>query len=227
MKSRSEMTLSLDTDFNTENATEFRLYRDLGKRVFDILICLIVLPLAAPIILVAWFCVRLDGGPGYYSQPRVGHDGRIFQFWKLRSMVVNADSVLADYLAENPVKAKEWSENQKLRDDPRVTYVGKFIRRTSLDELPQLWNILRGQMSFVGPRPFMISQKQAYDLAGGHSYYRLRPGLTGLWQIQARGKSNFTARIGYDEEYERTLSFSQDLLILIKTIGVFLQGTGQ
>ena len=124
--------------------------------------------------------IMLDGGSPIYFQKRIGLNGKKFRMWKLRSMVPNADRALAAYLEENPEARAEWDHSQKLRHDPRITRVGLFIRKSSLDELPQLWNVIKGDMSLVGPRPMMMSQRRMYP---GTAYYALRPGITGFWQI--------------------------------------------
>ena len=129
----------------------------------------------------------------------------MFRLWKLRSMVVDADRKLEEYLCANPAARAEWDETQKLKDDPRITAAGRLIRKTSLDELPQLWNVLIGDMSLVGPRPMMPQQAELYP---GRDYYRLRPGLTGLWQISDRNATSFAARAAYDAEYSRQMSLA-------------------
>lgn len=143
-------------------------------------------PFVLPILLILGFMIARDGGPVLYCQNRIGRGGRIFRIWKLRTMVINADAALEDYLASDPAARAEWNEHQKLRKDPRITPAGRLIRKTSLDELPQLWNVLTGDMSLVGPRPMMPSQTRLYP---GRAYYRLRPGLTGFWQISHRNET--------------------------------------
>jgi lipopolysaccharide/colanic/teichoic acid biosynthesis glycosyltransferase len=180
-------------------------------------------PFVLPLVLVLAVLVALDGGRPFYRQDRVGKNGRIYRMWKLRSMEVDADERLSAYLRNNPAARAEWDHSQKLRQDPRITRIGRLIRRTSLDELPQLWNVLRGDMSLVGPRPMMPSQRALYP---GDAYYALRPGVTGLWQVSARNECGFAARASYDTEYYRTLSFGTDLRILAATIRVVMRGTG-
>ena len=142
---------------------------------------------------------------------------------KLRSMVFNAEERLREFLDQNPQASVMWERDQKLQDDPRVTAIGRFIRKTSLDELPQLWNVLIGDMSLVGPRPMMVNQQHLYP---GSAYYALRPGITGFWQISVRNGSSFAARAGFDSAYLRKLSLKTDLAVLFKTVGVVLRGTG-
>ncbi|MFV0492091.1 MAG: sugar transferase [Pseudorhodobacter sp.] len=189
----------------------------------DITAVFLAAPVVLPIVAVFAIMVRQDGGSAFYTQDRVGQNGRSFRMWKLRSMVSDADARMSDYLATNPTARVEWERTQKLKSDPRITPLGSFLRSSSLDELPQLWNILKGDMSLVGPRPMMLSQKTLYP---GNAYYRLRPGLTGPWQISGRNDTTFEARADFDAEYERRLAFGTDLGILLRTVGVVLKGTG-
>ena len=176
-----------------------------------------------PVILILAAAVATDGRSPFYTQRRVGRDGRIFRIVKLRTMVPDADKKLADYLAANPEAKAEWDATQKLKRDPRITPVGQILRITSMDELPQLFNVVTGDMSLVGPRPFMENQRSLYP---GLGYYRVRPGITGLWQVSDRNDSAFAYRAVLDDEYERTLSFKTDLGILRKTVGAVLACTG-
>jgi exopolysaccharide production protein ExoY len=143
--------------------------------------------------------------------------------WKLRSMVCDADARMEDYLASNPDARLEWDSTQKLKADPRITKVGKFLRKCSLDELPQLWNVLLGDMSLVGPRPMMINQQQMYP---GMAYYALRPGITGYWQTAGRNRTTFEARAEFDDAYEAELSLMTDVKVLAATVAVVVNGTG-
>jgi len=138
-------------------------------------------------------------------------------------MVADADSRIAEHLERDPAARAEWDRTQKLKEDPRVTRFGQVLRRTSLDELPQLWNVLIGDMSLVGPRPMMTSQQALYP---GLAYYALRPGITGYWQTSERNDTTFEARAFYDDAYEEDLSLSTDLRVLVRTVGVVLKATG-
>lgn len=198
-------------------------YRNVMKRVIDVVIVLALAPFVLPLVLFLAVLVACEGGAPFYSQDRVGKGGRTYRMWKLRSMDTDADQKLAAFLDANPSARAEWDHSQKLRHDPRITRMGHFLRRSSLDELPQLWNVLRGDMSLVGPRPMMVSQRSLYP---GEAYYALRPGITGLWQVSARNESGFAARASYDSEYDRTLSFVTDLRLLAATIRVVTRGTG-
>ncbi len=198
-------------------------YRGGIKRIVDVLIVLAAaLPVLAVLLILAPM-IALDGKSPFYMQKRVGKNGRIFGMLKLRSMVSNADEQLQRHLAKNPEARAEWDRNQKLRHDPRITRVGRVIRKTSIDELPQLWNVLTGDMSIVGPRPMMVNQQ---DLYPGTAYYALRPGITGFWQTSVRNESSFADRAGYDADYLRQLSLTTDLKVIMRTFKVVLNGTG-
>jgi lipopolysaccharide/colanic/teichoic acid biosynthesis glycosyltransferase len=199
------------------------LYRHVFKRAFDVAAILMAAPVVVPVVAALAVMVARDGGKPFYSQMRVGKNGKRFRMWKLRSMVCDADERMEDYLAAHPEARLEWDTTQKLKHDPRITPIGKVLRQTSLDELPQLWNVLIGEMSLVGPRPIMLSQQVIYP---GVAYYLLRPGCTGFWQTAGRNRTTFEARAEYDTAYEETLTLGTDLKILFNTIGVMLKGTG-
>jgi exopolysaccharide production protein ExoY len=199
-------------------------YKRYAKRVLDVVAVLLAAPLALVLIAVLAVWVRRDGGPAFYSQDRIGQDGRVFRFWKLRSMVVDAEARLAAHLAADPGARSEWAKHQKLSNDPRVTPFGQLLRKTSLDELPQLWNVLRGDMSLVGPRPMMPEQRGLYP---GEAYFALRPGLTGFWQIRGRNNVSFADRALYDTLYAERLSLLTDVMVLLVTVFVVLRGTGR
>lgn len=207
----------------TFRVRRFSLYRYFGKRCLDVLLVVASIPITLPLVLMLAGLVALDGGRPFYRQKRVGHDGRAFDLLKLRTMVPDAENLLEGYLQRCPEARHEWDETQKLKSDPRVTAIGCALRKSSLDELPQLWNVLKGDMSLVGPRPMMVDQRALYP---GTAYYWLRPGITGLWQISDRHNTSFAARADYDARYLETLSLRQDIGILFKTVGVVLRGTG-
>lgn len=199
------------------------LYRHLGKRLLDIAF---VLAVALPVLLTLlplMVLIALDGHSPFYRQERLGRHGRVFRIWKLRTMVPEADRVLEDTLARDPAARAEWDAFQKLRQDPRVTRVGALLRRTSLDELPQFLNVLKGDMSIVGPRPMMPSQRALYP---GLQYFALRPGITGFWQVSARNQSSFPERAEFDQAYFHTMSLATDLRVILRTVRVVLAGTG-
>ena len=199
------------------------LYRNGFKRILDITLVLLALPILLPLMLVLLALVASDGHRPFYTQPRIGRGGQVFRIWKLRTMVTGAEARLQDYLAQNPVAQIEWDATQKLKVDPRVTRVGRFLRKASIDELPQLWNVFNGSMSLVGPRPMMPSQQEAYF---GTGYYNLRPGITGAWQVSDRNESEFVGRVKHDDAYYRDVSLKIDASILVQTVGVVLRCTG-
>lgn len=199
------------------------VYRLAGKRMIDVLLVLIAAPAVLVCITLLALAVARDGGAPFFSQMRIGKDGRPYRMWKLRTMVADADARLAAHIAADPIVQDEWHRTQKLRNDPRITRFGRILRKTSLDELPQLWNVLKGDMSLVGPRPMLPSQQPLYP---GSAYYRLRPGITGMWQVSSRNNSEFVDRAAFDQEYERRLSFGTDLRLIFATLVVVLRGTG-
>lgn len=201
---------------------KYRLYHFI-KRAFDLSVVLMVAPAALLAIAIMALIVRLDGNGAFYRQPRIGLGGKTFMLWKLRTMVPQAESKLETYLAAHPEARLAWNQCQKLRDDPRITAIGRYLRKYSLDELPQLLNVLLGDMSLVGPRPILPEQRQLYD---GATYYQLRPGLTGLWQIGKRNEATFAERAVIDTEYFHRMSLFMDIWILSKTPIVVMRGTG-
>lgn len=203
--------------------TRARLYRAFGKRVFDLTLTLMAAPIVLLVMVPLLVCVAMDGGNPFYTQMRVGRGGRAYRMWKIRTMVEGADAKLAAYLDQNPEAKKEWDVTQKLKSDPRITKAGKLLRKTSIDELPQLWNVLVGEMSLIGPRPMMLDQASLYP---GTDYYELRPGITGSWQVSSRNESSFAERARFDTSYNTDLSLSTDINILLKTVGVVCKATG-
>lgn len=202
-------------------------YRLFGKRLFDILICMALAPIALPVIAIFGLVVRMDGGSAFFNQTRVGKDGRHFKCLKLRTMRVDAEEHLIEMCRIDPEIRKEWELYQKLDKDPRITKVGNILRKTSLDELPQFLNVLFGDMSYFGPRPFMPSQSALYMNAGGKAYFEMRPGISGAWQVSARNESTFVERVEYDEAYYKDMSLMTDLTLLWKTFAVVVQRKGK
>ena len=198
-------------------------YRRLFKRAFDVTAVLTAAPVVLPLIVGLAVCVSIAGGSPFYAQERVGKDRRTFRMWKLRSMVVDADSRMEACLTADPDARREWNETQKLKNDPRITPIGRVLRKCSLDELPQLWNVLIGDMSLVGPRPMMTSQQALYP---SPVYYEMRPGITGYWQVSARNDSSFAARAIFDSAYDADLSLATDLRVLLRTVRTVTHGTG-
>ncbi len=199
------------------------IYRAVLKQILDVTCVIIAAPLIVPLIAMLALLVAADGGKPFYRQTRVGRNGRLYTMWKLRTMVAGADAALAAHLAANPVAAAEWNRTQKLKADPRITRVGRFLRKSSLDELPQLLNVLLGEMSLVGPRPMLPEQRDMYP---GTAYYKLLPGITGPWQVSARNETSFAARAHFDSRYERSVSFIGDLRMLAATVRVVTRATG-
>lgn len=206
-------------------ATPYRpgIYRNSLKRFLDIFVVVLSSAIIVPLILLLVFVVAASGHSPFYLSDRVGQNGRTFRMLKLRTMVPNADEIFTDYLDGNAAAKLEWDQTQKLKFDPRITRIGRFLRKSSLDELPQLWNVLSGDMSLVGPRPMMPSQRGIYPSL---AYYGLRPGLTGLWQISDRNDCSFSKRAEFDSAYESRVTFFGDIVILLKTVGVVAKGTG-
>lgn len=199
------------------------LYRSGLKRLFDIGLVLATAVVWLPMVAILAALISLDGSSPFYWSERVGRKGRVFRMLKLRTMVPEADKALERHLARNPGARLEWDRTQKLKRDPRITGLGRILRRSSLDELPQLWNVLIGDMSLVGPRPMMPSQRKLYR---GKAYYLMRPGITGAWQVSVRNESEFARRVDYDNAYYAALSFRTDLRILLATVRVVLSATG-
>ena len=204
-------------------AAQAPFYRGVGKRALDLVLCVLCAPFALLLVGIFALLIARDGGKAFYSQLRVGQNGRTYRMWKLRSMVPDAEQKLEAHLAQNAAARAEWNQDQKLKNDPRVTSLGSFLRRASIDELPQLWNVFKGDMSLVGPRPMMLSQQVLYP---GQDYYDLRPGITGTWQVSDRNQSSFAERAIYDADYNRKISLGEDLRILASTVRVVLKATG-
>ncbi|HVK80169.1 MAG TPA: sugar transferase [Verrucomicrobiae bacterium] len=197
-----------------------------AKRAFDFTAAVVLLIFLSPLLGVSCLAIYLeDRGSPIYAHTRIGIGGRVFKCLKLRSMIRNSDALLAAHLAANPAAREEWARTRKLRDDPRVTGFGRFIRKTSIDELPQLFNVLRGEMSLVGPRPIVADELARYDLDKVH-YLRARPGLTGLWQVSGRSATTYDYRISLDKSYVLKWSFLNDIMIILKTVPAVLLRRG-
>ena len=197
-----------------------------GKRLFDIVVgvlaLVVLLPFIASMILIM---LALQGRPVLIKHRRVGRGGILFPCFKFRTMVVNADDVLQEHLARDSDARLEWSATRKLKNDPRITPIGRVLRKSSVDELPQLLNVLRGDMSLVGPRPIVEPEVQHYG-AFIHQYLKVRPGLTGSWQVSGRSNASYEQRVQLDSDYVRNWSFGRDLVILIKTVPAVLTSRG-
>jgi len=188
------------------------------KRAFDLLIATTTIFLMAPIMLTIALLIYLtQGGPVIFVQQRVGFNRRMFGCLKFRTMVPNADEKLTQYLATNEEASRIWQENQKLKHDPRVTWLGHVLRKSSLDELPQLFNVLKGDMSCIGPRPVVADELQRYGVSA-QDYLKARPGLTGMWQVNGRSNTTYEYRVNCDRYYVRRWSFMLDMSILVRTV---------
>ncbi|MGH6871090.1 MAG: sugar transferase [Rhizomicrobium sp.] len=197
----------------------------LVKRVFDTIFVIAGLPFALLVMIPIALLVAMDGHNPFYMQRRVGQHGKMFGCIKFRSMEVDADRKLDGYLAKDPALRAEWDETRKLKNDPRITRIGRFLRKTSLDELPQIFNVLLGQMSLVGPRPVVAEELPLYGSAAA-VYLACLPGITGLWQVGGRCDVSYDARVALDVNYAERWSLRQDLKILLLTIPVALGRRG-
>ncbi len=196
-----------------------------SKLVFDVGVAALLVVMAAPVLLAVAVAVKLDGGPILFAHRRIGANGREFPCFKFRSMVTDGDSVLRRVLEHDPQAAAEWAETCKLRNDPRVTWIGRLLRATSLDELPQLFNVLRLEMSLVGPRPIVRSEVARYAENITY-YYEARPGVTGLWQVSGRSDTSYAQRVQLDTWYVKNWTIWHDLAILAKTLPAVLKRQG-
>ncbi|AUQ51985.1 sugar transferase [Phaeobacter inhibens] len=192
------------------------LYAMIGKRLLDILLALILFPVLSPVIALLWMISRRDGGPGFFGHTRIGKDGTPFTCWKIRTMIHGAEDVLAEHLKTDAKAAQEWARDRKLSRDPRITNLGLFLRRSSLDELPQIWNVLRGDMSFVGPRPIVRCELSKYGSAAP-IYLSQKPGITGLWQVSGRNDVSYEDRVSFDIDYLERRTFSFDIKLILLT----------
>jgi Undecaprenyl-phosphate galactose phosphotransferase WbaP len=196
------------------------------KRVFDVVFALLLGLIAVPAALLIAAAIKLDSpGPVFFVHTRIGRGNRRFRLWKFRSMVTDAGEVLQRHIDAHPGLALEWRLTHKLRNDPRVTRVGRLLRKTSLDELPQLWNVLRGDMSMVGPRPIVEAEVAKYGPSFA-LYSQVLPGLTGLWQVSGRNDTTYRERVELDSRYIRNWTLAADLNLLLRTVRVVLGGRG-
>jgi exopolysaccharide production protein ExoY len=222
------------TVFHNRATTRGRyLNKDAGltlKRAIDISGAILLLILVAPLFLIVALTISIKGGPGpiIYRQERIGRAGRRFLCLKFRTMHSDAEDALRDLLAQDPHAKAEWERTQKLTRDPRVSQIGHVLRTTSLDELPQLWNVLRGDMSLVGPRPVTSGEmRKWYEVLGGAAAYKtVRPGITGLWQVSGRNRTTYESRVALDRHYVENLSLRNDTIILFRTFGAVIRRVG-
>ncbi|WP_170416477.1 sugar transferase [Ruegeria atlantica] len=198
----------------------------LGKSLFDRIFAFSALVFFAPFIgLISLAILISDGKPIFFAHKRIGRDGKSFNCLKFRTMARDAEDRLEKILESDPEARAQWESQQKLDDDPRITTVGEFFRKTSLDELPQFWNVIKGDMAIVGPRPIVASEVSHY---GDHfdDYLSVKPGITGHWQVNGRSKTTYAERVAMDVDYVRNRSFPRDITIILKTIKVILMADG-
>jgi Undecaprenyl-phosphate galactose phosphotransferase WbaP len=189
----------------------------IAKRALDIIGAGLGLVVLSPFFLIVALMVRADGGPVFFAHQRVGRGGKLFGCMKFRSMVIDSQARLEALLANDPAARAEWEATRKLKNDPRITRIGRFLRSTSLDELPQLINVLRGEMSLVGPRPVQEAEIDRYYGASAAHYMAVRPGITGLWQVSGRSETSYESRVALDVAYVSRPSMIADLTILLRT----------
>ncbi len=226
------MDISIDTYKSSSTTVQGTDLVRIGKknnisRVYDVILVLVSIPLLLPVLLIIALVIKIDSkGKVLYKHTRIGKDGKKFEIFKFRTMSTNAKEMLVLYLEKNPAAKAEWEANQKLKYDPRITRVGHFLRRSSLDELPQLINVLKGEMSLVGPRP-IYADEEVRKFGDNFEYYKqVRPGLTGLWQVSGRTNTSYEERVQLDVNYIRNWSIMLDFKIMFRTIGVVWKGNG-
>jgi Undecaprenyl-phosphate galactose phosphotransferase WbaP len=218
--------INADLDVSSQSSKTKVPKGGVGKRTFDVVVASVMLFFALPaIFFIAVIMFSTDRGPILFGHERIGHNGKRFRCLKFRSMVTDSQQALARHLETFPQARAEWEATQKLRDDPRITPIGRFLRVTSLDELPQLLNVIRGDMSLVGPRPIVQDEVARYA-AEIEAYAATRPGITGLWQVSGRSDVDYDQRVRLDSQYVRDWTFAGDLLILVKTVKVVVLRTG-
>ncbi|WP_075769143.1 sugar transferase [Aerophototrophica crusticola] len=214
------------SEFGFEEEQEAKpLYRNGAKRALDVVGALCLFLLFLPVMLIVAVLIKLDGGPVLFRQQRIGAEGKPFTCLKFRTMVGDAETRLQRLLASDPAAREEWEKQQKLKKDPRITLVGRFLRRSSLDELPQIFNVLGGSMSLVGPRPIIAAEIERYADWFDH-YKRTRPGLTGLWQVLRRDDTDYDRRVELDNLYVAHWSLRGDVVIALRTAWVMLIARG-
>lgn len=196
-----------------------------AKRALDITLAVLALVSLLPLLIIVFAIARLDGGSGLFVQDRIGRAGRTFRMYKFRTMHPDAAALLANLLETNAASREEWNQFQKLRRDPRITPFGQFLRASSIDELPQLFNVLKGDMSIVGQRPILPEQREAYGIHIS-GYELARPGLTGLWQVRGRNHLDFEQRARIGTEYVQNWKFSGDLWIIVRTVPALMVSSG-
>lgn len=197
------------------------------KRIFDVLFSIFALLFFLPLFMILWVAIRLSSeGNALYSQERIGRGGKIFRCYKFRTMYSDADHRLQELLSQNPQWRDEWQNTRKLKSDPRITPIGKVLRKTSLDELPQFWNVLKGDLSIVGPRPVVYEEVIRHLGAKASKILSIRPGITGIWQVSGRSDLSYETRIRLDEEYVDKRTLLLDMKLILKTIPRMISSRG-
>lgn len=215
-------------EVSTLSLADFQIKHLPIKRSFDILFSLAVLILGFPVFFLIAFIVRISSkGRIIYSQERIGRGGKSFRCYKFRSMYPDADVRLKEILEHNPDLKHEWESTRKLKKDPRVTPIGAFLRKTSLDEIPQFWNVLMGDLSVVGPRPVVKAEVEKFMGSDAAMILSVRPGLTGIWQVSGRSNISYKKRIEMDKEYIRKQSFKLDLELILDTVPAMFFSKGR
>ena len=216
----------ISIDNGKVHGTVYELFYNFVKRCFDIIASICAIILLSPVFLVSIIAIKLDTkGPAIFTQMRIGKDGKLFKLYKFRTMVLDADKKLGELLKSDKDARIEYKINKKLKNDPRVTKVGKILRKTSIDELPQFINVLKGEMSLIGPRPYLPREQD--DMVGYYNYIiQSKPGITGLWQVSGRSNTSFKERLKFDFEYNKTKSITGDFLIALKTVSILLGKEG-
>ena len=219
-------TLAVSREWAPERATKFTPVGGRSKRLTDIVLSSIALVCFSPLFVLLAVLVKMsDRGPVFYRHNRVGRNRTMFPCLKFRTMHVDSARLLQQHLADNPAAREEWETTQKLKNDPRITLVGRILRKTSLDELPQLFNILRGDMSVVGPRPVVTEEIKKYG-SDAMFYLMARPGLTGPWQVSGRNDVSYEARVAYDRQYVENWSLLKDMAIIVRTVPAVIMARG-
>lgn len=222
----THLNFTSNASVDAARALDFGTYQRGGKRCLDLILALLFLPIVVPVIITMFAINRGTGSATFFGHPRIGKNGDRFVCWKIQTMTPNSEYILKAHFENNPLAIKEWHQKQKLVNDPRVTTFGRFLRRTSLDELPQIWNVFRGDMSFVGPRPITESELHHYG-ARAKDYFSARPGITGVWQVYGRANGCYKERVQMDLSYCRAISIFSDLSLIALTGLVVFKATGR